>query len=131
MDSKFLPSTEPAQNFMVLVVSMADYNAKRKGREGTLLDECVEQMKLLLAGKAAQNCALIIFFDTDGFKEKLADEACKEDISYLAPFLEAKTVRECLNEGTFDEREMSKAVANKFTEALKDVKNRWKSTYSR
>lgn len=111
---------------------MSDYNTKHEEYEGTLLDECVEYMKVLLNNKVAQNCGLIIFFNKkDRFKEKLADEECREDISYLAPFLDAKVVSEYLNKGKFDEGKMSKAIANKFTEALKEAKNRQKSTYSR
>ncbi|KAH7718308.1 Protein GPA-17 [Aphelenchoides avenae] len=118
-------------NFILLVVSMADYNVKLEGHKGTLLDDCVGQMKVLLDNEEGRNCGLIIFFDNDGFKEKLADDAYKEDISYLAPFLDAETLSEYFNEGTFDEGKMSRAIANKFSEALKEVKNRRKSSYSR
>jgi GTPase SAR1 family protein len=125
-------STEGNRNFILLVVSMSDYNAKHEEYEGTLLDECVEYMKVLLNNKVAQNCGLLIFFNKkDRFKEKLQDEECREDISYLAPFMDAKQVSEYLNKGKFDEGKMSKAIANKFTEALKEIKNRQKSTYSR
>ncbi|KAI1729036.1 g-protein alpha subunit domain-containing protein [Ditylenchus destructor] len=125
-------SGEQNHNFILLVVSMSDYNIKHEEYEGTLLDECVEYMKVLLNNKVAQNCGLLIFFNKkDRFKEKLQDPECREDIAYLMPYLSPNKAKDYLTKGKFEEKQMSEALSNKFVEAIKEVKNRERNTYCR
>ena len=120
-------------NFILLVVGMSDYNQRhQKYVERTLLDECVEYMKVLMNNKIAQNCGLLIFFNKkDRFKQKLMDPECRKDISFLAPYLAPKHLREYFRKGKFDERQMGDALASKFVEAIKEMKEREKDTYCR
>ncbi|KAI6215613.1 Guanine nucleotide-binding protein G(k) subunit alpha [Aphelenchoides besseyi] len=120
---------DPRSNFILLVVSMSDFNVKHDEYEGTLLDECVEYMKVLLNNKVAQNCGLFIFFNKkDRFKEKLSDPDCREDIQYLSPFLSPKQIAN-FQRGRFSEQEMQKALSDKFTEAIKTFKDRERHSY--
>ncbi|KAI6239156.1 Guanine nucleotide-binding protein G(k) subunit alpha [Aphelenchoides fujianensis] len=100
---------DPRSNFILLVVSMSDFNVKHPEYEGTLLDECVEYMKVLL-------------------NNKLMDPDCREDIQYLTPFLNKKQI-ENFQRGRFNEQEMQKALADKFTEAIKMFKDRERDSY--
>uniref|UniRef100_A0A915EU59 Uncharacterized protein n=1 Tax=Ditylenchus dipsaci TaxID=166011 RepID=A0A915EU59_9BILA len=123
---------EHYHNFILLVVSMSDYNIKHEEYEGTLLDECVEYMKVLLNNKVAQNCGLLIFFNKkDRFKEKLQDLECRDDIAYLMPHLAPQKAKEYLSKGKFEEKHMLDALCKKFVDAIKEVKNRDKNTYCR
>lgn len=88
--------------------------------EGTLLDECVEYMKILVNNPVAKNCGLFIFFNKkDRFKQKLQDPECRDDIKYLTTYLSPKDVEEFKKEGEFNERIFQKTVSDKFIEAIK------------
>lgn len=100
--------------------------------EGTLLDECVEYMKVLMNNHVAQNCGLFIFFNKkDRFKEKLQDPECRDDIKYLTGYLTPKQVNEFKQRGEFNEKKFQKAVSDKFTEAINGLNSRQRNTYCR
>lgn len=98
---------------------------------GTLLDEVVEYMKVLMNNPVAQNCGLFIFFNKkDRFKEKLQDPDCRNDIKYLTT-LTPKQIADFKERGKFNEKEMQKAVSDKFTEAINSLQARQRNTYCR
>ena len=121
---------DPRSNFILLVVSMSDFNVLHEEYEGTLLDECVEYMKVLLNNNVAQNCGLYIMFNKcDRFKEKLTDPLCRDDVCFLKDHLTSKQLDDFRQRGKFDINEMQKALAGKFTDAIKMFKERERRTY--
>jgi hypothetical protein len=125
-------STERDRNFILLVVSLSDYNVPHPQYQGTLLDECVEYMKVLLNNSVAQKCGLFIFFNKkDRFKEKLEDEECRADIKYLKRYLTERQVTEYQTAGRFKPNDMNKAIASKFVDALEELNKTRKNTYCR
>ncbi|KAI6177339.1 Guanine nucleotide-binding protein G(k) subunit alpha [Aphelenchoides bicaudatus] len=125
-------ASDTRSNFILLVVSTSDFNVKHDEFEGTLLDECVEYMKVLMNNPVAQNCGLFIFFNKkDRFKEKLQDPDCREDVKYLSAYLSPKQLAEFQQKGKFNEKEMQKALSDKFTEAINTLKARQRNTFCR
>lgn len=125
-------TTERNRNFILLVVSMSDYNVPHPQYQGTLLDECVEYLKVLLNNSVAQKCGLFIFFNKkDRFKVKLEDEACREDIKYLKRYLTERQMNDYRASGKFKSMDMNKAIASKFVDEIDELNRRTKNTYCR
>lgn len=95
----------------------------------TLLDECVEYMKLLMNNPVAQNCGLFIFFNkSDRFWEKLSDPECKDSIKYLENYLTAQQVADFKKKGKFTKDAMREAVTEKFADVIREIPNREHNT---
>lgn len=89
-------------------------------------------MKVLMNNPVAQNCGLFIFFNKkDRFKEKLQDPDCRDDIQYLSAHLNQKQLAEFQQKGRFNEKDMQKALSDKFAEAINSLSARQRSTYCR
>ena len=114
-------SKEDDRNFILLVVSMSDYNVPHPVHEKyTLLDESVEYMRLLLNNPATEHCGLLIFFNKkDRFKEKLEDEQCREDIRFLKNYLTSNQIDTYESSGKYSEKTMFNAITGKFVDIFK------------
>uniref|UniRef100_A0A7E4VYR4 G-protein alpha subunit n=1 Tax=Panagrellus redivivus TaxID=6233 RepID=A0A7E4VYR4_PANRE len=124
---------ENDQNFILLVVSMSDYNVPHaEYPKYTLLDESSEYMKLLLNNGIADKCGLLIFFNKkDRFKEKLADEQCRDDIHYLKDYLAREAYQDYQTSGKFNENVMNHAITAKFLDKLYSSQKVDKRNYCR
>lgn len=115
-------SKENDRNFILLVVSMSDYNVQHPVHQKfTLLDESVEYMKLLLNNPATEHCGLLIFFNKkDRFVEKLDDEQCREDFQYLKDYITSSQFKSYTSTGKYSEKVMFNAITAKFVDIFKE-----------
>jgi hypothetical protein len=61
----------------------------------------------------------------------LGDPACIDDIQYLQTYLSPKQIADFRQGKKFNEKDMQKALSDKFTEAINSLKARQRNTYCR
>ncbi|VDD93977.1 unnamed protein product [Enterobius vermicularis] len=109
------------RNFILYVVSIADYNVIHPSRrQYTLLDESIAFMKMILNLSQVQECGFLIFFNkSDIFDEKVSDEHFRPDFrTFLKEFIKEDELKKYERGAPVKSEVFRKAIANKFAKEI-------------
>ncbi|CAJ0943317.1 unnamed protein product, partial [Mesorhabditis belari] len=117
------------RNFILYIVSMAEYNLQHPIHDGlTLFDESLKMLELIMELQPVQNCGVMIFLNKeDIFKDKI--KRCKdlpevrgETIKYLGKYMEKGDKDKLETTGDYSYRSMRKCVAAKVAHVVSSSK---------
>ncbi|VDK55768.1 unnamed protein product [Anisakis simplex] len=112
------------RNFILYVVSMADYNIVHPTNpQYTLLDESAAFMKAILNLSPVQECGFLIFFNkSDIFRTRVLDAQLKPDFRrFLSAYIKADALKKYESGNTVKIDVLNNAIAKKFADSINNI----------